>query len=102
MNSSHFFLEGPFTAGGCWEGPPFSTELPRRQLLSPAAGEEESDWAASQTTWNPCGWEGEMDRYCRWMDERETQTQRFLIIKGSGVGQEAAVMTPANLAIARE
>ncbi len=57
INGAHFFLEGPLTAGVCWEGPPFSTELPRRQLCSPAEGEEESDWAASQTTWKPCGWE---------------------------------------------
>lgn len=59
--SAHFFFEGPLTRGGCWDGPPFSTELPRRQLCSPDAGEEESDWVASQTTWKPCGWE-ERDR----------------------------------------
>lgn len=54
INSAHFFLEGPLTGGGCWEGPPFSTELPRRQLCSADAGEEEeSDRAASQTTWKP-------------------------------------------------
>lgn len=54
IDGAHFFLEGPLTGGGCWEGPPFSTELPRRQLCSPDAGEEEeSDRAASQTTWKP-------------------------------------------------
>lgn len=53
-NGAHFFLEGPLTGGGCWEGPPFSTELPRRQLCSPAAGEEEeSEREASQTTGKP-------------------------------------------------
>lgn len=54
ISGAHFFFEGPLTGGGCWEGPPFSTELPRRQLCSPDAGEEdESDRAASQTTWKP-------------------------------------------------
>lgn len=76
INGAHFFLEGPLTGGGgsgaccCWEGPPFSTELPRGQLCSaPAAmGEEEPDWAASQTTWKPCGWRG-----CRQMLEIKTR-----------------------------
>lgn len=53
INGAHFFLEGPLTGGGCWEGPPFSTELPRRQLCSPAAGEEESDRVVSQTSGKP-------------------------------------------------
>lgn len=74
INGAHFFLEGPLTVGGCccccWEGPPpFSTELPRRQLCSPAEGEEESDWAASQTTWKPCGWR----RRERWTDAGDKQ-----------------------------
>lgn len=67
-NSAHFFLEGPLTGGGCCEGPPLSTELPRRQLCSPATGEEESDWAASQTTWKPCG---------KWRDGQILQTGRL-------------------------
>ena len=100
--SAHFFLEGPLTSGGCWEGPPFSTELPRRQLCSPAAGEEESDWAVSQTAWKPCGWEREMDRYCRWADkqaERHRRTRRdrrVLAIEGLGRRSELSVMTLPN------
>lgn len=71
-DTPHFFLEGLLAGGGCWDVPPLSMELPRRQLCSAAAGEEDSDWAASQTTWKPCG--SEMDRY----ERRQTDTSCWL------------------------
>ncbi len=51
--NTHFFgCENPFSKA-CCEDPPFSTELPRRQLCPVTEGEEESGWADSHTTCKP-------------------------------------------------
>lgn len=51
--NTHFFCcENPLSKA-CCEDPPFSTELPRRQLCPVTEGEEESGRADSHTTWKP-------------------------------------------------